>query len=261
MDLRQLAIDLAKESAAILRDHHGRADLVITTKSTGTDMVSAADLASETYIRRQLELLRPGDAILAEEDGGAIDPARLTWVVDPLDGTTNYLYDQAAWAVSVACVDDAGPLVGVVVDPVRGEVFAAQRGRGAERDGRPIRVSEVTTLDVALVGTGFSYRADERISQAAELVGVIGAVRDIRRSGAAAVDLCSVACGRLDVFYEAGLAPWDWSAGSLIVTEAGGVVRQGPSRHGPAQLIAGPAVLVSAITSLVAPSADGGVVR
>jgi myo-inositol-1(or 4)-monophosphatase len=195
-------------------------------------MVSDADRDAEALIRDLLAAERPDDGLLGEEGAQADGESGRRWVVDPLDGTTNYLYRFPAWVVSVALEDAdtlaggaGGALVGVVHDPLHRETFSATRGGGARRNGREIAVSGVETLDSALIGTGFGYAADRRASQATVVAELLPRVRDIRRAGAAALDLCMVACGRLDGYYERGLNPWDWSAGALIAAEAGAVVR------------------------------------
>ncbi len=188
-------------------------------------MVSDADRDAEALIRDLLHAERPDDGLLGEEGAQADGASGRRWVVDPLDGTTNYLYRFPAWVVSVALEDEAGGLAGVVHDPLHRETFTAARGGGARLNGREIAVSGVETLDTALIGTGFGYAADRRAAQAAVVAELLPRVRDIRRAGAAALDLCMVACGRLDGYYERGLNAWDWSAGSLIASEAGAVVR------------------------------------
>ena len=189
-------------------------------------MVSDADRDAEAAIQEILLGERPDDGLLGEEgahsDGGS---SGRRWVVDPLDGTTNFLYGLPAWAVSVALEDADGGAVGAVHDPVRDELFTAARGEGARLNGEPIRVTEPDGLGAALVATGFGYDAERRRTQAERLVAVLPHVRDIRRAGAAALDLCWVAAGRLDGYYERGLQPWDWAAGSILVTEAGGALR------------------------------------
>jgi myo-inositol-1(or 4)-monophosphatase len=187
-------------------------------------MVSEADRDAEAAIAELLRAERPDDALVSEEGAGDSGTSGRRWVVDPLDGTTNYLYRFPAWGVSVALEDADGGLAGVVHDPVGGETFRAARGAGAELNGRPIRVSGLDRLDTALIGTGFGYDPDVRAGQADVLRRVLPRVRDVRRAGAAALDLCFVACGRLDGYYERGINHWDWAAGALIVREAGGEV-------------------------------------
>jgi len=193
-------------------------------KSSRTDMVSDADRDAEALIRDLLAAERPDDGLLGEEGSLVEGSSGRRWVVDPLDGTTNYLYRFPAWVVSVALEDETGGLVGVVHDPLHGETFAATRGEGASCNGRAIAVSGAERLDSALIGTGFGYAAERRAAQAEVAARVLPLVRDIRRAGAAALDLCMVACGRLDGYYERGLNAWDWAAGSLIASEAGATV-------------------------------------
>jgi myo-inositol-1(or 4)-monophosphatase len=187
-------------------------------------MVSDADRAAEEAISALLRAERPDDGLLGEEGLSAPGSSGRRWVVDPLDGTTNYLYRYRAWAVSVALEDSDGALVGVVHDALNDETFRASRGGGAELNGAPIRVRDTGDLGRALVATGFGYDPDVRRGQAEVLLRLLPHVRDVRRAGAAALDLCHVAAGRLDGYYERGINHWDWAAGALIVTEAGGRV-------------------------------------
>jgi myo-inositol-1(or 4)-monophosphatase len=196
----------------------------VDTKSSQTDMVSEADREAEAAVAELLRAERPDDALVGEEGAGDSGTSGRRWVVDPLDGTTNYLYRFPAWGVSVALEDSGGGLAGVVHDPVANETFRAARGAGAELNGRPIRVNDLDRLDTALIATGFGYDPGVRGGQADVLRRVLPRVRDIRRAGAAALDLCFVACGRLDGYYERGINHWDWAAGALIVREAGGEV-------------------------------------
>jgi myo-inositol-1(or 4)-monophosphatase len=187
-------------------------------------MVSDADRDAERLIRELLAAERPDDGLLGEEGSDVEASSGRRWVVDPLDGTTNYLYRFPAWVVSVALEDGDGTAVGAVHDPLRGETFTALRGGGARLGGKPIAVSGAERLDSALIWTGLGYDADRRARQAELLATLLPRVRDIRRAGAAALDLCMVACGRLDGYYERGLHAWDWAAGSLIAAEAGASV-------------------------------------
>jgi len=195
-------------------------------KSTVTDPVSDADRAAEWAIRDLLAAERPGDGLLAEEGSSAEAASGRRWVVDPLDGTVNYLYGFPAWCVSVALEDERGAAVGVVYDPLREETFRTTRGAACELNGSPVRVRAMTDLSQSLVATGFGYGPDRRALQAEVLRRVLPRVRDIRRAGAAALDLAWVAAGRLDGFWERGLNPWDWRAGRLLVEEAGGSVAE-----------------------------------
>jgi myo-inositol-1(or 4)-monophosphatase len=222
--LRSLAETVAVEAGALLAEGLDQVRTDVGTKTTGTDMVTEMDRASEALIEARLLGARPDDGILGEEGADRAGTSGVRWVVDPLDGTTNYLYGFPGFNVSIAAEVDGEPLVGVVFDVVRRELFSAARGLGATRDGQPIAASPATILGHSLVGTGFSYDPERRRRQATVLVQVLPHVRDIRRQGAAAVDLCSVACGRLDGYYEKGLAPWDLAAGEVIATEAGAVV-------------------------------------
>lgn len=225
-ELLDVALEAAAAAGRLLLDRFGGPARGVEAKTTSTDLVSDADRDAESAILGVLRNARPEDGLVAEEGSDRPSRTGLRWVVDPLDGTVNYLFGIPHWAVSVAVEDDDGPLVGVVLDPCREERFTAVRGRGAELDGRPIRTAEKSDLSQALIGTGFAYAPQVRAEQAAVLSRLIGRVRDIRRAGTASLDLAWTACGRLDGFYETGLKPWDLAAGSLIVREAGG--RTGP---------------------------------
>ena len=218
-------------------------------------MVSDADRDAEDMIAEMLRSERPDDGLLAEEGAQSEAAGDRRWVVDPLDGTTNFLYGIPAWAVSVALEDADGAAVGVIHDPVRGEIFSAARGLGARLGGEPIQVGERARLDSALIATGFGYDADQRHAQAEALVHVLPRVRDIRRAGAAALDLAWVAAGRLDGYFERGLKPWDWAAGRVIVAEAGGALRE--LEDEPRGLVAATPGLVDELYELVAAPLSG----
>ncbi len=223
--LLELALDLAGQASALLVDALRRPSTGIDTKSSVNDMVTDADRASEALIVAGILASRPDDAILAEEGASRPGTSGVRWVIDPLDGTTNYMYGLPAWAVSIAAEVDGVVEVGVVADPSHGEVYSAVRSEGGARcNGLPIAVSGATVLATSLIGTGFAYKAERRGEQARALPGLLPAVRDVRRLGAAALDLCLVACGRLDGYFETGLQPWDRAAGELIATMAGAVV-------------------------------------
>ena len=229
--LRSMAEQIARDAGAMLLDGLGRARAEVSTKATATDMVTEMDRASEALITAALLRGRPDDGILGEEGTQRAGTSGIRWVVDPLDGTTNYLYDFPGFNVSIAAERDGRSIVGVVLDIVRDELFSAVRGGGATRNGVAITASSCRDVAQALVGTGFGYRPEQRRRQAEVLVEVLPAVRDIRRQGAAALDLCSVACGRLDAYFEEGLAAWDLAAGGLVAAEAGAEVtdlRGGP---------------------------------
>jgi myo-inositol-1(or 4)-monophosphatase len=242
--LRALAERVARAAGMLLLDGLGRTRAEVGTKSTGTDMVTEMDRASEALIERELLAARPDDGLLGEEGMSREGTSGVRWVVDPLDGTTNYLYGFPGFNVSIAAELDGDVVAGAVFDVASGELFSATRGGGASRDGSPIRVSGATDLAHALVGTGFSYEPERRRRQAHALVHVLPRVRDIRRQGAAALDLCSVACGRLDAYFERGLAAWDLAAGGLIAREAGAVVTDfaGEAASPGEVLAAGPGV-------------------
>jgi myo-inositol-1(or 4)-monophosphatase len=213
-------------AGGLLLERYGGPATGVESKSSATDLVSEADRASEAAIRDLLARERPDDGLLGEEGSEREGSSGRRWVVDPLDGTINYLYGFPAWCVSVALEDREGSLVGVIHDPLREETFLAERGCGSTLNGRGARVSAEERLERALVGTGFSYEADVRAEQAEVLRHVLPRVRDVRRAGAAALDLAWVAVGRLDGYFERGLKPWDSAAGRLLVTEAGGAVAE-----------------------------------
>ena len=221
----------------------------LDSKSSSTDMVSDADREAEQAIAALLRAERPDDGLLGEEGADVEGTSGRRWVVDPLDGTTNFLYGFPAWAVSVAVEDDEGAIAGVVYDAVRDELFAAERGRGATANGAPIEVRTGAALDRALIATGFGYDAGRRARQAEIVRVVLPKVRDIRRAGAAALDLAWVAAGRLDGYWERGLHPWDWAAGRLLVTEAGGLVHDLPGD--PHGLVAAEPALIAPLRELV----------
>jgi myo-inositol-1(or 4)-monophosphatase len=206
----------------------------VSTKSTPTDVVTAADTALEALVRARLAELRPGEPVVGEERGGAAQQGAVTWVVDPIDGTVNFLYGLPWFAVSLAATRDGVSLAGVVAEPAAGRLWSAALGAGATCDGRPLHATEVTELPMALVGTGFAYSAQRRARQAAFIGGLLPRVRDLRRSGSSALDVCSVGAGWLDAYVEHGTNWWDWAAAALIAREAGAVVRTPPPPGRPA---------------------------
>lgn len=219
--LRSLAADVAVEAGALVREGRRSGVRAVESKSTVTDMVTEFDKASERLIVERILVSRPDDGLVGEEGADRDGTTGVRWLIDPIDGTTNFLYDLPGYAVSIAAADHTGPLAAAVYVPASGELFSAGRGQGATLDGRPIRCSSTTSLAQALVATGFSYRPDRRRRQAARVARIIDRVRDVRRLGAASVDLCYVAAGRLDAYYEEWLGPWDLAAGALIAREAG----------------------------------------
>lgn len=203
--------------------YYGRAPEGLESKTSATDPVSDADREAERVIRELLSAERPDDGLVGEEGSLIEGEHSRRWIVDPLDGTVNFLYGLRAWGVSIALEDSDGLAVGVVFNPVSGECFAAERGKGATMSGRPIHVTDCRSLDRAMVSTGFSYESKHRAEQAKLLVELLPRIRDLRRAGAAALDLAYVAAGRVDAYYERGLKRWDEAAGLLLVHEAGGV--------------------------------------
>ncbi|RZS34467.1 myo-inositol-1(or 4)-monophosphatase [Herbihabitans rhizosphaerae] len=228
LDLLRVAVTVAREASSLVESSRSSAITDVDTKSSETDVVTAADKAAERLVRDRLAELRPGEPVLGEEEGesSAGAPAGgVCWVVDPIDGTVNYLYGYPWYAVSVAAQVDGVSVAGAVVEPASGRVWTAARGEGAWLDDRPLRVSGADRLDLSLVSTGFAYRPERRRRQAAAIAGLLGRVRDIRRAGAASLDLCAVAAGWVDAYAEHGLSRWDWAAGALVAEEAGAIVR------------------------------------
>jgi myo-inositol-1(or 4)-monophosphatase len=221
----ELAERAARAGGEVLMEYYGRPPIGVGVKSSATDLVSDADREAERAIRELLASERPGDGLVAEEGSHAEADSGRRWIVDPLDGTVNFLYELPAWVVSVALEDAEGLAAGVVHAPVLGETYCAVRGGGAwiAESGRRLAVSGCDRLERAMVATGFSYESARRAQQAEVVARLLPLARDIRRAGAAALDLAWTAAGRLDAFYESGLNPWDWAAGHLLVEEAGGV--------------------------------------
>jgi myo-inositol-1(or 4)-monophosphatase len=219
-----LARDVVEKAAALVAEARAEALGQVSTKSTPTDPVTAADHAAERFVVEALLAVRPDDGVLGEEGGAREGASGVRWVLDPIDGTVNYLYGIPAYAVSLAAQVDGQTVAGVVRNVATGEEWTARRGGGAYRDGVRLTGSVETRLAKALVGTGFGYDAEMRRHQARVLLDVLPVVRDIRRGGSAALDLCAAAEGRLDAYYERGLSPWDLAAGELVATEAGLVV-------------------------------------
>ncbi|WP_206791567.1 inositol monophosphatase family protein [Amycolatopsis sp. MtRt-6] len=226
--LKSVAVQVATEASALVREAwEGMAtgrSVAVGTKSGATDVVTAVDHESERLVRSRLASLRPGEPVLGEEGGGTAGDDGVTWVVDPIDGTVNFLYGLPWFAVSVAAQVGGVSVAGAVVEPASGRVWSAARGQGAFLDGRRLAVSAPAGLEVTLVGTGFAYSPARRTRQSRFAASLLGQVRDIRRNGAASLDLCAVAAGWLDAYVEHGLNRWDWAAGALIAAEAGAEV-------------------------------------
>ena len=220
--LHELAVEAATRAGSMLMNRPR--DLGVTSKSTPTDVVTIMDKNSERLLEELLLGARPSDGILGEEGASVAGSSGVVWVVDPLDGTVNYLYDLPGWAVSVAARFDGETIAGCVYAPSINRTWSAARGMGAWLNGAAISCNEPVEFENSLIATGFSYSADERSVQGRIVQKLLSQVRDIRRNGAAAVDLCHVASGSIDGYFERGLNPWDFAAGELIVREAGGVV-------------------------------------
>jgi myo-inositol-1(or 4)-monophosphatase len=252
-DLLATAVDLARDAGALLLERfEGGREQALESKSTPTDLVSEADLASERLIRDRLARLRPADGILGEEGGGNEGTSGLTWVVDPLDGTVNFLFSIPQWCVSVAVTDEHGSLAGAIYDPCRGELFVATRDGEPLLNGVPIVASDRRELSSAMVATGFAYDASVRAAQAGVFADLVPRVRDIRRFGSAALDLAWTACGRYDAYYERTVKPWDIAAGTLVCERAGLTVRELPEREGlPLGVLAAVPALAGKLFELV----------
>jgi myo-inositol-1(or 4)-monophosphatase len=252
-DLLALAVELARDSGALLLERfEGGREQALESKSTPTDLVSEADLASERLIRDRLARVRPADGILGEEEGGMQGTSGLTWVVDPLDGTVNFLFSIPQWCVSVAVTDTHGALAGAIYDPCRGELFVATRDGEPLLNGAPIAASDRTELSSAMVATGFAYAASVRGAQAEVFAGLLPRVRDIRRFGSAALDLAWTACGRYDAYFERTVKPWDIAAGTLICERTGLAVQELPEREGlPLGVLAAVPALAEELFELV----------
>ncbi|MEM9564808.1 MAG: inositol monophosphatase family protein [Actinomycetota bacterium] len=232
-DLERAAVEVAELAAELIRESVGRAT-VAGTKSTVTDLVTETDVAAEKLIRQELERRCPGSSVMGEELADTAGTSGVGWIVDPIDGTVNFAYDLPVVSVSIAATLDGVVVAGAVADVLRGEVFSAANGNGARRasggdrarrSGRPIATRPIDQLGLALILTGFSYDAEQRAIEAGVLTRVLPACRDIRCMGSAALNLCWVACGRGDAFFERGLNLYDYAAGALIAAEAGARVR------------------------------------
>ncbi|MQA25480.1 MAG: inositol monophosphatase [Micromonosporaceae bacterium] len=261
--LLTIASELARAAGERARAMREEGISQVSTKSTPTDVVTAADRAAERLIVEELRERRPYDHVLGEESGahrGDGGGSRVRWLVDPIDGTVNYLYGIPYYAVSLGVEVDGEVVAGVVRNPVTGEEWSAVRGGGAHRDGRRLTGSTVTELSQTMVATGFGYDPARRAHQARVVASLLAEVRDIRRFGAAALDLCLVAEGRVDAFYEKGLAPWDLAAGGLIAEAAGVLVTGLRGRPaGKRMTLAAPASVHGELHDrLVAWDAEGG---
>lgn len=260
-ELLDLARDIAERGGALAAQRRSEGVEVAASKSAPEDIVTFADRETEALIRSLIAEARPDDGFLGEESDASSGTSGLTWVVDPIDGTVNFLYGIPSWSVSVAVVEGEpdpatwNALAGVVVNPPTGEIFSASAGGGAWLGDRRLEVNRGVELSLALVGTGFSYSSSTRAWQAGVLDGLLPRVRDIRRLGSAALDLCFLAAGRLDAHFERGLNPWDHAAGALIAREAGARVGGfGGAAESRDMTIAAPADLYDALEALLAES-------
>jgi len=250
-ELLSVATEAARRAGEILLSHYGSAR-ALRTKSSATDVVSEADLASERAIRDVLAERVPDDAIVGEEGDDKPGTTGRRWIVDPLDGTVNFLYGIPMWCVSVACESDGRGEVGVIYDPVRDELFTATAGGPALLNGSELRLEPPGELGQALVATGFGYDARRRALQAEVAARVLPRARDIRRGGAAALDLAWCAAGRIDAYWERGIKVWDIAAGEILCASAGlHVERLDPSGELPWGVLAAPPKLASELRSLV----------
>lgn len=243
-----LAESIARDAAALAARRRAEGVEVADRKSSIVDVVTAADREVEALIRARIAEARPDDAFHGEESGSASGASGITWVVDPIDGTVNYLYGSDEYGVSIGVVRGGAdpmtwePIAGVVVAPATGTVFRAAAGQGATRDGEPLSVAAPGSLAETLVATGFGYTADRRREQVAVLAGLIGEVRDIRRGGAASLDCCAVGAGTVDAYYERGINSWDMAGGALVAQEAGATIRIWEAGGTRSFLFASPAV-------------------
>lgn len=251
--LADLATELANTAGSFLLRGVDRPRTALSTKSSPTDMVSEMDQGAERLLVEGIRAARPHDGILGEEGTDHTGTSGFRWVIDPLDGTTNYLYRHPFWAVSIGIEWHGRPVVGVVEAPMLRETYVGIDARGATCNGTPIRVSDCNDPSRALVGTGFGYAPERRAWQGAVAASIAPLVRDLRRGGSAAIDLAFVAGGRLDGFYERGLNPWDACGGTVLIREAGGLVSDLSGQSGPTEsmCIAAPAAIHHRLRTLV----------
>lgn len=235
--LLDLAVDAARGAGELLLERFRGPASGVEAKSTHTDLASDADRDAEAFLKQVISAVRPEDGFLGEEGGATEASGELRWVLDPLDGTINFLFGLPAWCVSIAAVGTEGTVLGVIHNPLMDETFTAIRGEGARLDGTAIHASDRSDLSAALIATGFSYDAARRHEQGLAVAAILPRVRDIRRAGSASLDFASLACGRVDGYYEGPLAPWDRLAGELIATEAGAVVTALPIGEGPDSVV------------------------
>jgi myo-inositol-1(or 4)-monophosphatase len=259
-ELLRIAVEVARAAGELAHRLRREGVSGVATKSTATDVVTAADRATERYVIEELHRRRPGDTVLGEESGESTGTGAVRWILDPIDGTVNYLYGLPQYAVSLAAEVAGEVVAGVVRNPATGDEWTAVRGGGAYRDGERLTGSGVTELGQTLVATGFGYAADRRAHQARVAAGLLPLVRDIRRFGAASIDLCLAAEGRVDAYFEKGLNLWDHAAGGLVAAEAGLTVSGlAGAPPGPDLVLAAPAGIYRELhDTLVGLDAAGG---
>jgi myo-inositol-1(or 4)-monophosphatase len=255
-DVLSLARQAALSAGQVLLAERARvrAEGATATKSSATDPVTLADVAAQRAIVGLVTTARPGDAILAEEGLDRPGGTGWRWIIDPLDGTVNYLYGRDEWAVSIAVQDPSGATVAaVVLAPATGRAYTAAAGEGCWLNGERQAVRDCPDLALSVIGTGFSYESATRAAQAAVLSRLLPRVADIRRCGSAALDLAAVASGRIDAFYEDDLSPWDWAAGALLASEAGAVVRELPGAGTNSGVLAAAPGIAGVLAEILAP--------
>ncbi|KQO62475.1 inositol monophosphatase [Curtobacterium sp. Leaf261] len=251
--LAALAESIALEAAELAARRRREGVEVADRKSSIVDVVTAADREVEALVRARIAEHRPYDGFLGEESGAESGSSGLTWVVDPIDGTVNYLYGNPMYGISIAVVEgepDPGtwaPVAGVVVAPATGDVFRAEHGNGATLNGERLHVDGPRSLAESLVATGFGYTVERRSSQIQVLGGLITEIRDIRRMGAASLDLCAVATGMVDAYFERGINPWDMAAGAIVAEEAGAVVESWTSGDARTYVVAAPSIAAALV--------------
>ena len=252
-ELVNIAAALARQAGDLVHSGRLSGNVEVSTKASPVDLVTQWDRASEELIVTGLRRLRPDDAIIGEEGAAHLGTSGVEWHVDPIDGTTNFAYGLPGYAVSIGATDSSGPLAAAVYLPTTRELFTATRGGGAFLGAIPLTgPGRADSLDHALVATGFAYTPERRAAQGRRIGSMLPHVRDIRRLGAAAADLCHVAAGRLDAYFEEGLNSWDMVAGLLIATEAGAVASDfsgGPAR--PAEIVVSSPGLLPALRDLI----------
>ena len=242
LELVTLAEEVARSAGALLKQRPD--SFTFTEKSSAVDFATQMDQQAESLIVKSLLAARPDDGIIAEEGAAQTSKSGITWVIDPLDGTVNYLYGLPGWNISIAAKNQEGVIAGVVFAPTINSLWKATKGGGAYLNNKVIKCNDPVNLNLALIATGFSYDLDLRKEQGARIQRLIPQIRDLRRNGAAAVDLCYVAMGAVDAYFESSLKEWDFAAGGLIATEAGALIsgRTGGAPDGDMVVCAGPSL-------------------